>query len=313
MSKFLYARFLLMLAMTSDTILSMLRGHMRNILLSGLLIGVTAIWGWTFTVVRDAIAVYGVLGFLAIRFTIASASLGIFSAKRLTRRTFAVGSGIGVVLAIGYLFQTWGLRYTTPTNSGLITGLFVVFAPIADRLLFGVRLNRIFWLPVGASVIGMALLTGRSPEALRVGDALTLGCAIAFGIHIALLSRYAKRHDASALALAQMLSTAILFLIAWPLFEPLVLPQSAVWFALFLTGIIASAAAFTVQTFVQQRLPAIRAAIILTMEPVFAGLFGYILAGDRLSPIQVVGAILILTALIVGEVYPMMRNVKREA
>ena len=160
--------------------------------LSGLLIGVTAIWGWTFIVVQDAIAIYGVLGFLAIRFTIAAASLGIFSAKRLTRQTFAVGGGIGVVLTAGYLFQTLGLRYTTPTNSGLITGLFVVFAPIADRLLFGVRLERISWVPVGVSLIGMILLTGQSPEALRVGDMLTLGCAVAFGIHIALLSRYAK-------------------------------------------------------------------------------------------------------------------------
>ncbi|MGQ9631738.1 MAG: DMT family transporter [bacterium] len=283
---------------------------MGNVLLSLLLVAVTAIWGWTFTVVRDAVSVYGVLGFLAIRFMVATGSLGIFSARRLTPGTLAVGGGIGVVLAIGYLLQTLGLRYTTPTNSGLITGLFVVFAPIADRFLFGVHPNRAFLVSVGASLTGMVLLTGRSPEELRIGDILTLGCAASFGVHIALLSRYAREHDAGALALAQMGSAAILFTIAWMLFEPLVWPQPMVWFAIFLTGIVASAAAFYIQTFVQQRLPAVRTAVILTMEPVFAAIFGYFLAGDRLSPIQILGALLILTALALGEVFPALKGRK---
>ena len=102
-----------------------------------LLVAVTAVWGWTFVVVQDAIALYGVLPFLAVRFALAGAVLAPVYARRLTRRSLLVGGGIGVVLAAGYLFQTTGLLFTTPTNSGLITGLFVVFAPLADRLLFG--------------------------------------------------------------------------------------------------------------------------------------------------------------------------------
>ena len=281
---------------------------MRSLLLSGLLIAVAAVWGLTFVVVRDAVAIYPVLGFLSVRFAIAAASLGPFSIRRLTRRTLMIGSGIGASLAVGYLLQTIGLRYTTPTNSGLITGLFVVFAPMANRLLFGVRMDRVFLIPLAVSLVGMILLTGQSPEKFRVGDALTLGTAAAFGLHIALLSRYANDHDAIPLACAQMTSMACVFGATWLFFEPFRLPSTGIWFALGLTGVVASAAAFSIQTFAQQHLSAIRTAIILMMEPVFATFFGYILAGDRLTPIQVVGALLILAALVLGEVAPRLKS-----
>src|ERR671915_2299721 len=107
-----------------------------------LLVLVTAVWGWTFVVVQDAISAYGVLGFLALRFALASVALAPLL-REMTRRTLLVGAGIGLVLAMGYLFQTLGLLYTTPTNSGLITGLFVVFAPLTARAFFGVRVPRL--------------------------------------------------------------------------------------------------------------------------------------------------------------------------
>src|SRR5215216_4867568 len=114
----------------------------KNLIYTLLLVGVTAVWGWTFVVVQDAISAFGVLGFLALRFALASAALSPILLSGVTRRTLLVGGGIGLVLAAGYLFQTLGLLYTTPTNSGLITGLFVVFAPLADRLLFGASISQ---------------------------------------------------------------------------------------------------------------------------------------------------------------------------
>jgi drug/metabolite transporter (DMT)-like permease len=274
-----------------------------------LLVGVTAVWGWTFVVVQDAISAYGVLGFLALRFALASATLAPLLLG-MTRRTLLVGSGIGLVLAMGYLFQTLGLLYTTPTNSGLITGLFVVFAPLTARAFFKVHVSWQVIAAVFLSLAGMVLLAGQSPAGVRVGDALTVVCAAALGLHIALLSRYAREHNAGSLALAQMLSMAVLFSLMWPLFEPVAVPPREVIFAIVLTGLVASAVAFYIQTTVQQRIPAARAAIILTMEPVFAVLFGYWLAGDRLSPVQLAGAGLILSALFVGEVLPVLRRRK---
>src|ERR671910_401790 len=282
-----------------------------RLLYSLLLVGITAVWGWTFVVVQDAIALYGVLPFLAARFAIAAAALAPFSAPKVTKKMLVVGAGIGLVLALGYLFQTLGLLYTTPTNSGLITGLFVVFAPVADRIFFGRQASRQVIVAVALSLVGMALLAGGGPEGVNVGDLLTLMCAAALGLHIALLSRYAAGHDAAGLTLAQILAMAILFAALWPVAGTVELPPPEVWVALLITGLLASAGAFYVQTFVQQRLSAARTAVILTMEPVFAALFGYWLAGDRLVAVQVAGAALILSALFVGEVLPLLGRRKQ--
>jgi drug/metabolite transporter (DMT)-like permease len=275
-----------------------------------LLVAVTAVWGWTFVVVQAAISVYGVIPFLAVRFVLAGAALAPIYATKLTRRSLIVGGGIGVVLAAGYLFQTTGLLFTTPTNSGLITGLFVVFAPLADRLLFGANVSRQVVLAVALSLVGMVLLAGGGPEGVNWGDLLTLLCSAALGLHIALLSRYAASHDAGALTLAQILAMALLFVGVWPFLGPVSFPPPGVWVALLVTGLLASAGAFLVQTTVQQHIPAARTAIILTMEPVFAALFGYWLAGDRLVAVQILGALLILSALVIGEVVPVLQRRK---
>jgi drug/metabolite transporter (DMT)-like permease len=282
----------------------------KRLIYTLLLVATTAVWGWTFVVVQNAIAIYGVIPFLAVRFVLAGAALTPVYAARLTRRTLLVGGGIGVVLAAAYLFQTMGLLFTTPTNSGLITGLFVVFAPLADRLLFGVNLTRQVLLAVALSFVGMVLLAGGGPEGANWGDLLTLLCASALGLHIALLSRYAASYHAGALTLAQILAMALLFVVVWPFSGPVALPPTGVWVALLITGLLASAGAFLVQTTVQQHIPAARTAIILTMEPVFAVLFGYWLAGDRLVAVQILGALMILSALVIGEVVPVLERRK---
>ncbi len=276
----------------------------RSWLYTVLLVAITAVWGWTFVVVQDAIALYGVVPFLAGRFVLAGAVLTPIYARRLTRGTLLVGCGIGVVLAVEYLFQTTGLLFTTPTNSGFITGLFVVFAPLADRLLFGADLSRPVIVAAFLSLVGMALLAGGSRGGPNRGDLLTLLSAVALGLHIALLSRYAASYDAGALTLAQILTVALIFVVLWPFFDTVSLPPPGVWVALIVTGLVASALAFLVQTTAQQHIPAARTAIILTMEPVFAAIFGYWLAGDRLVALQIFGGVLILFALVMGEVAP---------
>lgn len=275
--------------------------RVRRIEAALLLLGVTAVWGWTFTVVREAIAVYGVIPFLALRFVIAAAAVGLVWGRHLERRTLRAGGLIGLILAAGYLLQTWGLRFTTASSSGLITGLFVVLAPVADRLLHGTRQRPAVWAAVALSMVGMALLSGAGPEPLNLGDIMTLGCAAAFGVHIALLSRHAPRHDPRALTVSQMMACAAVFLFAWPVTGPVQAPPRAVWFALALTGLVASALAFFIQTAVQRHLSAAATALILTMEPVFAALFGYLLGGERLGPVQLAGGAVILAALVLAQ------------
>jgi drug/metabolite transporter (DMT)-like permease len=276
----------------------------HQLALAGLLLAVTAVWGWTFTVVKDAVSGYGVVAFLALRFAVGSCFVGAFACRGMSRRTLLAGAPIGVVLAVAYLFQTFGLRHTSATNCGLITGLFAVFAPIINRLVFGVRTPPVFWAAVGVSLLGLALLTGIDSAAFRVGDLLTLACAACFGLHIALLDRHAKHYDAAALTWVQLTTATVVFYLGWPLVDPWVWPNRAVWFALLITGVVATAVGFGVQTLVQQRLSAVRTAVIIVMEPLFAAIFGYLLAGDRLTPVQQCGAGLMVAALFLAEVLP---------
>ncbi len=286
---------------------------MNRFALSALLLAIVAVWGWTFTLVKDAIESYGVVSFLAIRFVIGATCIAPFAARRVDRQTLRIGGIIGIVLASAYLLQTFGLRSTTPTNSGVITGLFIVFAPLANRVFFRVGTSRVLWAAIGVSVLGLALLTGAGNDRPMLGDLLTLGAAAYFGLHIALLDHYAKHHDAGALALSQLTAASILFLVVCPLWEPVAWPTPEVWFALLITGVLATAAGFYVQTFVQQRLSAVQTAAIIVTEPLFAALFGYWLAGDRLTSLQIVGAVLMVGAVSVAEVYPLLRKVQRPA
>lgn len=273
-----------------------------------LLLLVTVVWGWTFPVVKQAVAVYGVLAFLTVRFALAAFIVSIAGVWRGTRRSWQVGGAIGLVLAIAYLLQTFGIRHTSATNSGLITGLFVVFAPLWNRLLYGVRIDRIHVGAVAASCIGLLLLTGVGVSPPGVGDLLTLGCALCFGLHICLLDRHAAAHDACALAAAQLSVATIVFAAAWPICEPISFPSMPVWPALVLTAVGATAGGFTILTMAQRYLPAVQVAVILSMEPLFAALFGRLLEGDRLTLVQLLGGAIMVAALLVANVHHARTN-----
>lgn len=275
-----------------------------------LLIGVTVVWGWTFVIVANAIAVYGVMPFLAVRFSIAALTALLLWGRHLDRASLKAGLLIGLIPAAGYLLQTWGLRFTTATNAGLITGLFVVLAPIADRILYQRRLRPTAWISVGLSLVGMSLLTGRLPTELALGDVLVFGCALSFGLHIAVLSRHTPHHEPRALATSQMLSMAIVFLLLWPSTTRLSFPPPEVYFALILTGIVASTLAYGIQTAAQRVLSTVQTALILTLEPVFAGFFGIWLAGERLNLSQSLGAVLIIIAVLLAEILPLLGKPK---
>ena len=281
---------------------------MKQLLLSALLLAIVIIWGWTFVAVKEATAVYGVVPFLAVRFAIGSACVGVFAARGTELRSLISGAWIGLPLAAAYLLQTFGLRDSTATNTGLITGLFIVFAPLANRLLFGMRTRGILWAAIAVSLGGLALLTGAAPQGLRAGDALTLGGAACFGLHVALLDRYSKGHRAVTLALGQLATVTVLLASIWTVQGPFEWPPAQIWPTLLLTGGICTAAGFFVQTFVQQRLSAVQTGMIILTEPIFAAVFGWLLAGERLTGLQMLGGGLLVAAVFAAEIYPHFRN-----
>ncbi|MCU1594891.1 MAG: Threonine/homoserine efflux transporter RhtA [Frankiales bacterium] len=270
------------------------------------LIGVTAIWGSTFVVVKDAVEKMPVTDFLTWRFALASLAMLLIrprSVARLGRPGRRAGVLLGLALAAGYLLQTLGLERTSPAISGFITGLYVALTPIGAAVLLRRPPGRTAWLAVLLATAGLALLSLHG-FSIGTGELLTLGCAVAFTFHIVGLGRWASSHDAFGLAVVQLLTTTLLCaVVAVPggLAAP---PDASVWGALALTALAATALAFVVQTWAQAHLAPTRAAVIMTMEPVFSGLFAVALAGEALGPKTLAGAALVLAAMLITEIGP---------
>jgi drug/metabolite transporter (DMT)-like permease len=260
-----------------------------------LLVLVTAVWGSTFVLVKDAISHYPTLPFLAIRFALAALVMVLVVRRPPSWRVVKVGVPIGIALAAGYLLQTVGLQTTSPGNAGLLTGLFVVFTPLIDGL-FGVRIPPRTVASVVLALAGTVLLTSSGFKLPGIGDLLVVGCAICFAVHIVLLSRWAPGAPPAALAMVQMLTAAVLF--GGASLPRLTVPPTGVWFAIAVTGVLASALGFLIQTWAQTHLSASRTALILATEPAWALLAAIALAGQRFGLFQGIGAALLVLAII---------------
>ncbi|MGC9530586.1 MAG: DMT family transporter [Candidatus Bipolaricaulaceae bacterium] len=274
------------------------------------LLVVAAIWGWTFTLVKQGMGEVGPFWFLSLRFSLATGLAALLLAGRLGGRRaedWARGGVLGLALFGGYFFQTWGLVYTTAQKSGLITGLSVVLVPVLARLV-GQATGRRMWLATLLAAAGLALLVmgGREPLGpTGLGDLLTLACAVCFAAHIVLLDRYTKAGDFLTLLPAQLAVVAVLSLIGTFLWEqPDLALSAATWRAIVITGALATALAFFLLSWIQRRSTAAYTAVVLSAEPAFAVLLGWITLGEALRGAQILGAVLILA----GIVLPQLRR-----
>ena len=267
------------------------------------LIAVTAVWGVTFVQVKDAVELYPLFAFLAVRFAIATVTLAVPAAGRLRglgRRGLGAGALLGLLLAAGYVLQTAGLERTTVSNTGFVTGMYVVLTPVIALVLFRSRIGAAAWAGVALSTVGLLMLAGIHGSA--VGDLLVLAGAAVYSLQIVLMERYAPRYDALAFTLVEMVAAfAGLVVVALALGDLGVPRGWTVWGALLVTGIFASALAFLVQTWAQRRTSATRTALVFAMEPVFAALFGYTLAGDRLGTFGWGGCAAIMAGIVLAE------------
>lgn len=246
------------------------------------------------------------MAFLGYRFAAAALIVAVIFRRQLARLSGAglrMGFLMGVFLTAGYVLQTFGLEETTASNTGFITGLFVVFTPLLAAVLLRERIPGIAWMAAGVSAVGLFLLSGAGDVNLR-GDGLVLLCAIAFSAHILATGRAVETHAVGALVVVQ-LAVAGVFCTAVAAFAgQLERPQGpTVWSALIVTALLASALAFFIQTFAQQHAPPERTALILASEPAFAGLFGWLLADERLGVVEWAGAALIMAAILAAELW----------
>ncbi len=276
------------------------------------LVSVALIWGSTFIIVKDALDEVSTLLFLALRFSLATGALALLFRGKLSveperrRITLKTGFLAGCCLFTGYFFQTLGLRYTTPSKSAFITGLSVLLVPFLAALVY--RKAPLVPEVVGVAVatVGLGLLTlppGRF--SLGYGDSLTLACAVAFAFHILVLARWSSRSSIELLSVSQIGVTALLSLVVFGWAEtPSFSWSGKVLGAVLITGLLATALAFTIQVWAQRHTSATRTALIFAIEPVSAAATSYAVTGEALTGRNLAGAVLILAGVLLVELKP---------
>ncbi|QEK12892.1 DMT family transporter [Crassaminicella thermophila] len=266
---------------------------------------VTLSWGISFILTKNSLDELSTFNFLAIRFLISAITSAFIFYKRILKidkTTLKYSIIIGSFMFLGYAFQTIGLNFTTASKSAFISCLSVVFVPILSAFL----LNKV---PKPSSIIGvilatfgLALLTLDGDLNLNIGDFYTFLCTFCFAFQIITVSKYAVKVDAINLAILQIAVVGILSTIVSFLFESPIIPTGKdVWVSILFLSFLCTSGAFIIQNTVQKYTTATHTALIFTSEPVFASIFGYLIAGEILSTRGFIGAFLIISSMLFAE------------
>ncbi len=275
----------------------------------------TLVWGATFVVVQNAISFLEPLSFNAVRFSLAGllllAWIAISSCPllgQLSWRVISAGAWMGIWLFCGYAFQTVGLLYTTSSKAGFITGLSVVLVPLFSFVLLKQKPTANAAIGAMLAAFGLYWLTGGAELSFNRGDLFVFLCAVSFAMHIIVTGQYSSRYSTLLLTMVQIFTVAVLCFVfafwfedAAQMWNMAVLRRPEVWGALAVTSLLATTAAFLIQTAVQKYTTPAHVALIFAMEPVFAALTAYFWAGERLSPSAWLGGVAILAGMILAE------------
>ena len=275
------------------------------------LVAVALIWGATFVLVKQALADISTLLFLTLRFAFASVTLALIFRKELRKANLGLSIRGGVIAGLflfsGYILQTFGLKYTTPAKAGFITGLYIPLVPLIGAVVYRKMPQTSEVLGIAAAFGGMVLMTVEtSVLKIGAGDLLVTACAVVYAFHILILGRFAPGSNVGVLTVTQIATGAVLgSLTCWWVEPAQVRWTSTVWIALGVTSLLATALAFSLQTWAQQYSSPTRTALIFSLEPVFAWLASFLLTGEVLSVRAVAGAALILAGILLVELKPL--------
>lgn len=262
-------------------------------------VAAAVLFGSTFIVVKDAVVAAGPIPFLAVRFLAGAVVLAPFTRDRRAPGLMRAGLWCGAALLTGYLFQTIGVQYTSSSVSAFITYLLVVIVPVIAAVVLRRLPDPAVLAGVALATAGLVFMTG-GVGSIGNGELLTVGCAVAFAVHIVLLSEWSPRYDTGALNAIQLGVVGVACLVAG-FFTGGYDFELKAWLAALYTGVAASAGAFWLQVWGQRRVGASRTSLLLMIEPVAAAALGAA-AGDRLGVGGWIGAGLILAGIVVAEV-----------
>jgi drug/metabolite transporter (DMT)-like permease len=278
----------------------------QRLLATAALLAMTACWGSTFFLIRDLLDRVPVLDFLAVRFAIASVALYLLAPRALGRMSATSRRNaivLGLLYGIAQILQTTGLAHTPASVSGFITGMYVVCTPLLSALILRTRITPVTWGAVALATAGLAVLT-LNGFSVGYGEALTLVAAILYALHIVGLGAWAGAREAMGMTIVQLVViTVVCFVATVP--NGIVLPDNtADWLSIVYMAVFAGALALAGQTWAQAHLPPTRAAIIMSMEPVFAAFFAVLLGGEVLTLRMALGGAMVLTAMLTVELAP---------
>ena len=263
------------------------------------LLTVSAAWGLSFVVMKDAIQRQSVNNFLFTRFSLAVIVMILIrpqTIKLFNKDLLQRGGLAGIFLGLGYIAQTLGLERTGAAITGFITGLYVVLTPLIASIVLKEKITKFTWLCIAVATLGLGLLSIRG-FSVGIGEMFVLASAILFAAHIIALSKWSSGRDVYAMTVIQLTMCAILAGLASAVEGYSLPPDRGVWSVVIFTAVFATAVAFIVQTWSQAHMSATKVAVILTMEVVFAALFAILLGGERLTLQTAIGGILVVVAM----------------
>ncbi len=276
------------------------------------ILATTVIWGSTFILIRWTVAELDVAYFLFLRFSIAALVLLLLFPRRfrrLKRETIHAGIGLGVLLAAAFLAQTLGLRYTTASNSALITCLYMVLVPF---FVLAYREEHPPWfslLGIAIALPGAYLLTQYSFAGINRGDLITAFVPIVAAWHIVLTGRWGRRHPLVPLVALQFLTVAVICGAATIVTGGATLAIAPIgWATIIVTALFASCLAFIAMTAAQRVIDPTRAGVLFAMEAVFGALFGWWLGGETMTTLSFIGACLMVAGMVLSEVHALARG-----
>ncbi len=273
------------------------------------LFSVALSWGTTFVIVQDAIKDIPVFAFLFLRFFLSfilMISLSLKYIKQFDKTLIISGVFLGTLFFLGYATQTYGLIYTKSSIVAFITGLNVVIVPIVVYWLFKQKVYIFSAIGAVIAAFGLWLLTGAGGlDSFGKGEFYSLLCATFFAIHIVYTAKLSKRYNIFLLVSIELFIVAMLSFFASLVIDPFTFPKEYSYplvLALVSTVLFATVYALFMQTYMQQFTTPAKTAIIFTMEPASAAVFSYFYAGEVLSTTQLVGAIIMITAMLITEI-----------
>lgn len=272
------------------------------------LLSITLIWGSTFVTSKYLLDTISPLIFIGVRFSVATVLFVLLFPRKVfkaPRGSWVKGGILGVLLFAGFATQTIGLQYTGASKSAFITGMMVVFTPLC-QLLIERRAPKVGNI-IGILMVtlGLYLLTSPGGSEFNLGDGLNVICAITFGFYIVYLDIFSKEHDAVHLTMAQFATCTVLGLALAPLFENIrFAPTAGGIMALVYLIIFATIIALFVQNKYQKDTTPTRSAVIFSVEPVLAAGFAYVLLGEILGAMGMLGGAMIVAGVLVSELSP---------